>query len=323
MKRAHWRFVLRGATLMHTSIDRRSFLITAAALTLPGQGQAGPETQKASPELSAYSYGGRVWVRIAQDVFTCYRATASQKYPYFYPLIGPATGLPMTEEAGDPYPHHRSCFLACDHVNEANFWQDTVERGQIVSTGVEVESQADRVVIKNRCQWRQPGNPAILEDRRRFTITAPSASIRIIDADITLKALSDIRISKTNHSLFAIRAARRLTPTGGGRLMNSEGQTGQKATSGQVARWCGFQGTRGGRTESIVLIDHPANPWSPCRWSTRDYGFISPTPMQWLDESGWRLVEGRSVRLRYRIAALATALEDTAIEALYKSFTKA
>jgi len=306
---------------MATSINRRCFLGSVAALGMTNDGRTDTNRKEPSDTLSAYQYAGRVWVRIGQDIFTCYRASANQKYPYLYPIIGPASGLPMTEEAGDPYPHHRSCFLACDHVNGANFWQDMIDRGQIVSTGLDVESQADRVVIKDRCQWRQPGQPAVFEDRRRLTITAPFERIRIIDADITLHALTDVRITKTNHSLFAIRSARALAPIGGGRLINSEGQTGEKATFGQAARWCGFQGIRCGRTESIVLMDHPANPWSPCRWFTRDYGFISPTPMQWLGEPGWPLAKGKSVRLRYRIAVLATSLDSAQLQDLYTSFT--
>jgi hypothetical protein len=38
--------------------------------------------------------------------------------------------------------------------------------------------------------------------------------------------------------------------------------------------------------EGIALLDHPGNPWSPCKWFTRDYGFISPSPFNWLDQAG-------------------------------------
>jgi hypothetical protein len=55
----------------------------------------------------------------------------------------------------------------------------------------------------------------------------------------------------------------------------------------------------------VALMDHPKNPWSPCQWFTRDYGFISPTPMNWLGPEGWSLPAGQSVRLRYRVVGYA------------------
>ena len=271
--------------------------------------------------LSAYAFQSRVWVRINDTLFACYRAGPTQKYPYIYPIVGPASGLPMTDESGVPWPHHRSCFLACDHVNGGNYWQGQVERGQIVSRGPKIESDGPgRVVIADQCDWLRPGQTAIVQDNRRFVLTVAKEGQRIIDVDIELTAKVDVRVTKTNHSLFAIRAARALAPIGGGKLVNANGQDGEKATFGKVARWCGYQGTRLGVTEVIVLMDHPGNPWSPCPWFTRDYGFISPTPFNWLEDEGWGLAGGGSIRLRYRVVAAQGTIHSSGIEALYDAF---
>jgi hypothetical protein len=270
--------------------------------------------------LSVYAFETTIWIRYSGQPFTCYRASRHAKYPYFYPVAGPVTGLPMTQEAGDPFPHHRSLFLGCDRVNGGNYWQEGIDRGQILSRGPGVEAQSsNEIVITDTCDWRRPGHEGVITDRRRWTISAPNAEWRIIDADIVLEAGEEVRIAKSNHSLFSLRADHGLTPAGGGVLQNSEGQTGERATFGQPARWCGFSGQRLGRRESIVLMDHPKNPWPPCPWFTRDYGMISPTPMNWIKED-WVLPAGDSVQLRYRVAVLAAGLDAPVIERLYQAF---
>jgi hypothetical protein len=315
---------------MENEISRRGFLgglaAVAGAAALPAvaaEERAKAATANAAPAkgLAAYHFESYIWIRIDSRPFTCYRAGASQKYPYFYPVLGAASGAPLTDEAGDPYPHHRSLFLGCDKVNGANYWQEGLDRGQIVSSGPKlIEQGSARVVIADRCEWRLPGKPAVIEDSRRFVIAAPSPTVRLIDADVTLTAREDVTVAKTNHSFFSIRAARDLTPAGGGELLNANGRSGEKQTFAEKAAWCAFGGRRGDAREAIVLMDHPANPWSPCPWFTRDYGFASPTPFYWM-ENGWTLAAGRSVRLRYRVAAMAGATDAATIGALYNDFT--
>ena len=98
-----------------------------------------------------------------------------------------------------------------------------------------------------------------------------------------------------------------ITPLGGGSLVDSEGRTGEKGTYGRESEWCDFFSSRhagnGKIIEGIALMDHSNNPWSPCKWFTRDYGFMSPTLFNWLD--AWRLEAGQSVTLSYRVVAHA------------------
>mgnify|MGYP003644098379 FL=1 len=50
-------------------------------------------------------------------------------------------------------------------------------------------------------------------------------------------------------------------------------------------------------------MQHPSNDWYPSPWFTRDYGFISPTPMYWPEneKEGTKLKKGDSVKLKYRV----------------------
>ncbi len=292
-----------------------------------GEQQPAPSTRSGEPKaptrgdekLTVYAFESNIWVRINEEPFTCYRAGQGQKYPYFFPVLGPATGASMTEESGEQFPHHRSLFLGCDRVNGANFWQEGLDRGQIVSRRPQVESTADKVVIADRCDWKVPGASPVIEDDRRYLIRIPRTGWRELDAEVRLTALTDVHIAQTNHSLFSIRAARTITPASGGVLVNSAGQSGGKGTFGQKAAWCCFSGTRLGRAETIVLMDHPRNPWSPCPWFTRDYGFMSPTPFFWM-EDGWRLPKDKSVVLRYRVLVMASGVDAGEITKRYEAF---
>ena len=134
-------------------------------------------------------------------------------------------------------------------------------------------------------------------------ITAPSKQVRQIDVEVTLTALVDVTILQTNHSLFSVRLDPDIAVRHGGSMVNAQGAAGEKATFGQASPWMAAYGRRGsGTTEGLALFQHPSNPWYPAHWFTRDYGFISPTPMYWpRDGVATRIAKGETLRLRYRV----------------------
>jgi hypothetical protein len=314
---------------MSENLSRRHFLhlgMAAASLATAGAGLVpAKEAQSGKPRLTVYQDGPHIWVRLGSRVLTAYRAHPTQKYPYFFPLMGPRSGLSLTTESSLPWPHHRSLFLGCDQVNGGNYWQDVAARGQIVSQGPKVaQTTTNSVVLHDQCQWRQPGKAPVLVDQRNFRISVASEQLWFLDACITLTAAQDVKVQKTNHSLFAVRVSDDLAPTGGGRLVNSSGQVGEKATAGQTAAWCDFSGKRVGLNSSLVeglaLMDHPGNPWSPCKWFTRDYGFFSPTPFNWLDKGPWTLAMGQSVTLNYRVVLHEGTPKDADLAGIYQKW---
>lgn len=321
-----------------SSLTRRQFVRVSAlaAATAPAvlsaRGQAAPAAGQLrqapdSADLTHYQIGPQIWLRWNNEPLTSYRAHPTQKYPYFFPVSGPVSGLSVTSESSLPWPHHRSVFFACDRVNGANFWQEGLERGQIISKGPRVaEATRTSVAILDECEWRQPNQPAQMSDTRKFALSVPNARLRILDADIEWKAVVDVTIQKTNHGLFALRVANDLSPWGGGRLVSSEGAEGEVATFGKPARWCAFYGKRinakGEPMEGIALMEHPGNPWNPCPWFTRDYGNISPMPFNWLTEP-WKLAAGKSVQLKYRVVIFAGDPQEAGLERLYQDWSRA
>jgi hypothetical protein len=265
--------------------------------------------------------GYAIHVTVDGRPFTSYRFDPDQKYPYLWPLNGPLTGQSVTTETSEPYPHHRSLFFACDRVNGANFWQDGNERGQIVSEDARVDQSGQEAVITDTCLWRVPGQEPIVRDVRRIRITAPSPTLRLLDFEIRLEPLVDVRIEKTNHSLFSARMVPELSVESGGTLVNAEGRNGETETFGVPSPWCDFYGTRDGQTEGLAILQHPDNRWFPAPWFTRDYGFFSPTPMHWLGDEGLTLPRGEILTLRYRVIVHAGTTQEAEIARLAADYT--
>jgi len=272
-------------------------------------------------EVTAKLEKDKVVVTVDGKLFTCYKFAKTQKYPYFWPVNGPASGKSVTTETSQPYPHHHSLFFGCDRVNGGNYWQDVNERGQILSQGPKiVESSGQRIVFTDQCLWKRPGAEPIIKDSRRITITAPSKEIRTIDFDITIEPLTDITILKTNHALFSARVVPELSVKSGGTLVNAEGKYSEKGTWGVNSSWCDYYGARDGVTEGIAIFDNPNNHWFPCKWFTRDYGFFSPTPMYWLENDKLQLPEGKNLKLRYRTVVHTGNTKTARIMELFKLY---
>ena len=257
--------------------------------------------------LKAVKTGSRIDVTVDGAFFTSYRFSAEEKYPFFFPVNGPS-GASVTSMRNGEYPHHSSLFFGCDRVNDGNYWQEGLERGQIVSRGAVLETVSDQeVVISDSCDWKRPEAEQPFRDSRRIVIRAPSKTLRQIDFDVTLEALADVVIKKTNHSFFSGRMDPDLSVRCGGTMINARGESGEKGTFGKASPWMACSGRRAsGAVEGMAILQHPSNPWYPSPWFTRDYGFFSPTPMYWpADGAATKMAKGEKITLRYRVLVFA------------------
>ena len=114
--------------------------------------------------------------------------------------------------------------------------------------------------------------------------------------------LTDVRINKTNHSLFSARMATDLAVQNGGTMINAEGDKNEKETFGKRSGWIDYYGKRGSVVEGLAIMQHPSNPWYPSPWFTRDYGFFSPGQMYWPENGDETFIKKGETRLfRYRV----------------------
>ncbi|MBA4410525.1 MAG: PmoA family protein [Bacteroidota bacterium] len=285
------------------------FLILFAGLT------------QAQSKISAVKKGAKIDVTIDNLFFTSYIIAENEKYPFFYPVNGPS-GASVTSMRNGTYPHHSSLFFGCDRVNGGNYWQEGLERGQIVSLREDIlENDGPRVVIENECIWKRPGAVSPVKDLRKITITAPSKEIFQIDFEVTMEMLLDVTIEKTNHSLFSARMDPALAVVNGGTMINAEGESGEKETFGKASPWMDYYGKRGDKIEGMAIMQHPSNNWYPSPWFTRDYGFFSPTPMYWpADDKATVMKKGETIKLKYRVLVHSGTNETAKIAAEFKKY---
>ena len=163
---------------------------------------------------------------------------------------------------------------------------------------------------------RGPRRPA--RDPHRGAVPA----LRTLRFKVVLVPQTEVRIERTNHSLFAARVAPELSAQAGGVLRNAAGALGEKGTFGASSPWCDVSGTRFAVTEGLAIFDSPKNRWFPSKWFTRDYGFFSPTPFNWLDDAGLRLAKGETLELEYLVVVHAGDAVEAGIAALFDKWAE-
>jgi hypothetical protein len=277
----------------------------------------------AQPKVIAEKVGDKIEFRVDGNLFTSYILSEYEKYPFFFPVNGPSNAS-VTSMRNANYPHHSSLFFGCDRVNEGNYWQEGLERGQIISLRADIiETGGNKAVIQNECIWRRPGADSPIIDNRKITVSMPSKDKFILDFDVTMEMLMDVNIEKTNHSLFSGRVDPDLAVTNGGTMINAEGETGEKGTFGKRSAWMDYNGARMGKIEGIAILQHPSNKWFPAPWFTRDYGFFSPTPMYWPEnDKNTTLKKGEQIKLRYRVIVHSGDSKEAGIAEEFERYGK-
>jgi hypothetical protein len=273
-------------------------------------------------KITAVKVGSKINVTIDGKYFTSYICSEDEKYPFFYPVNGPISGGSVTSMRNAIWPHHSSLFFGCDQVNGGNYWQEGLERGRIISVNAQILKEGgDTAIITDECIWSRPGAISPIKDTRRYIITVPSENMTQIDVEISMEMLIDVHIKKTNHSLFSVRMAADLAVTNGGTMVNAEGLKGEKDTFGKNSPWMDYYGKRGAAIEGLALMQHPSSPWYPSPWFTRDYGFISPTPLYWPQNNDETfLKKGTVLNLRYRVLVHAGTTAEADIAGQFEKY---
>lgn len=288
--------------------------------------------------VAARMEGDRIVVEVDGSVFTEYLFGDELKYPFFYPVVGPASGKSVTTWDQNPFPHHSSLYVSLDYVRSdgvetfGNYWQprNRLDTGQIFSRNPRVvEASGGRVILKDDTEWIVPGAGVHqINGRHKTTIWAPSPSIRIMDFEIELDALLDLRIGPTGHSFFAARMRPELAvgctsrgaayaEKGTGTIVDSEGNIDETETFRKDSSWAAYYGRQDGAAEGLAIMQHPRNSLRG-RWFTRNYGFMSPTPFA--HDGTVEMPEGTTFNFSFRVVVFAGDHEEADIEGWYEDF---
>ena len=180
-----------------------------------------------------------LWVRKDNQVLTVYRTDPNQKYPYLYPLVGPASRVSVTTETAQPWPHHRSVFMGVDRLNGGNYWQSGNNDGQILSTDPRlIRSDKSQVEWSDTCIWKKPNEAPVVRDERRYLIDWRCDDYYILDAFFNSRR-SPTSTSRKRITAFTVSASSKtLAPICGGTVVsNKRGYRGGESVrqTGQVS----------------------------------------------------------------------------------------
>ena len=321
---------------MKTNTVRIATPLLALGFALASVTAAGQEAQSVGASMEE----DRIVVTVDGEEFTAYKFGEEHKYPFFYPVNGPATGESVTAWDQEPYPHHSSLYISLDwvrseSVERGNYWQPRHElgTGQVFSRNPEiVEDTGEVVVLRDECDWIVPDEDAHqLRDTRTVTISAPSPDVRILDFEFEFEVLKDLEVGPTGHSFFSARMRPELSvgdaghsseeqaALGTGTIVDSEGNQNEEETRGHSgAAWNAYYGEHHGETEGVAIIQHSGNPNYPAPWFNRDYGFMSPTEFDFGDPVP--MAEGDVYTWRFRTVVFTGDDEEADIAGWREDF---
>lgn len=272
-------------------------------------------------EVTAEKHDEKVTIKIDGDLFAEYLTYSGGK-PVVWPIIGPTgkamtRSYPMKKVEGEKtdHIHHRSLWFTHGDVNGVDFWLEGAKGGkQIHQEFVRVEGGKQAVVI-TRNDWVAPNKEKVCEDERTLRFFA-DGDHRVIDFDIVMKATDKpLVFGDTKEGSFGIRVAHSVSVDArqGGRIVNSEGQTDDKAW-GKRAAWVDYYGPIAGdggkekETLGIAILNHPSSFRFPTWWHVRTYGLFAANPFgihdfeQKQKGAGTHTVApGETIAFRYRV----------------------
>jgi hypothetical protein len=282
---------------------------------------------------------GHIHIEVGGKPFTDFYYGPDTPKPYLHPLRS-ASGkivtrsFPMENIPGESTTdqHHRGLWLGYKDVNGYDFWQNEFSyqnknAGKVVIATMErLKSGKESGRFGGSFTWLSPEGKPILEETRTM-IFRGEAKMRMVDFDLTLKALVDTIFGDSKDGAFSVRLAEPLTEKNSGRITNSEGGHKMAGTWGKTASWVDYSGELGGEKLGVAMFEHPESFHHSSRWHVRDYGLLAVNPFgsNGFDKEApvarYVLPAGKSVRMRYRIL-IHGAMDAAEIEKLYRQFAQ-
>lgn len=237
--------------------------------------------------------------------------------PHIWPLRSPG-GRSMLVQHPDPYPHHRSLWIA-DKVQVGDgpvvdfyhCWQNYREsehpeqgfKSFIRHTGFDRgEAEGWHAVVTASLEWVIEEETVALRESRSFEFFALGAGEYLIDLSWTLTAADgDVKFHSdwVHYAWPFLRMDPAWSGESGGVIEDDQGRRGQEATDGQYAEWIDYSGEVGGEKAGIAVMLLPSA--EPRKWLTREYGTFGPRRIDSLSGTGFTLKQGESLEGRAAI----------------------
>jgi hypothetical protein len=295
--------------------------------------------------------GDRITVSVDGKPFTAlYIAGAETTKPYLHPVRA-ASGTIVTRQ----YPmemvegelrnekHQRGVWFSHGDVNGFDFWDNeasytTLNRGYIVLDRViQLKDGLHAGSLEGAFNWVDPHHKPLISENRKMTFYS-DAALRIIDFDITLKAIETVTFKDTKEGTFGVRLAAGLEgptknapalPKRTGVIVNSNGAEGEPNCWGKRANWVDVSGEVNNEKLGVAVFDNPENPRHPTYWHVRAYGLLAANIFgisafeRNPSLNGSKTLEpGETMRFRYRVVVHPGDAKSANIAELYDAYAK-
>lgn len=254
---------------------------------------------------------GKLAVVIDDQPAVTYQYGRQYALPHYWPLRSP-TGKSLTAQHPEPYPHHRSVWIA-DKVQAGDgpvvdfyhCWKN-YNTADDPASGCrhfirhcqfqDVSVSDGEATVSSTSSWIVNQSQAVLTERRRLRVTALGGGEYVMDLSWQLTPVdADVRfLSDWVHYAWPyLRMAPEFSVERGGTLQSDAGRRGQKETNGEPARWIDYSNTVEGTAEGLTVFLFPDG--ERHKWLTRDYGTFGPRRAERYSGTQFVLRQGESL----------------------------
>lgn len=267
--------------------------------------------------------------------------------PHFDPWMSPS-GRAMTVKITDPYPHHRSFWVADERVllegqdkpvniysslysgkpaPEKSKWP--VAPYQNRSKHIKFYDEkvdGDTAEYSELLTWMQ-GETPVLDEVRHYRITSLEDGQYMIDFTVKLVASYGkvtIQADASHYAWPYIRMNDTFNvQSGGGTITNSEGGVNQAGTHDKAARWIDYSApTPDGGSEGLTCLIHPSNDTKAPLWLTRDYGTWGPRRGEGYHKATFTIPEKESISQRVGLYVHRGDAQDADLETVFEAYSE-
>jgi len=242
--------------------------------------------------------------------------------PHYWPVRSPSGRL-LTVQHPEPYPHHRSIWIADKlqvggrpAVDFYHCWQNYVVEGD-PSSGFrhfirhqdfqQLDSENNTAVVRSTLRWIIDQTTPVIDESRTLRIVALEDGEYLFDLSWELKANDEAATFASDWVHYAwpyVRIHPEFSGEAGGKITDDQGRQGQEATNGKYANWIDYSNTVDGSTEGLAVFIRPTgqSDGQEHKWLTREYGTFGPRRPD--AQSGTRFVLQPSESLQGRVGIL-------------------
>jgi Family of unknown function (DUF6807) len=204
--------------------------------------------------------------------------------PYFKELYAPGgpqvTRRHPPKEGSDPTDHkdmHPGLWLAFGDISGADFWRNKA-RVEHVTFVKQPLSKENGVGFTVRNRYRD-GDKIVCDEICEYRFLVRPAGYLILWNSVFQSDASAFYFGDQEEMGLGVRMATSIMVKSGegGRILDDKGRKNEKGIWGKEAQWCDYSGWLDDVFTGITIMPNPSNA-RPCRWHTRDYGFMAANP---------------------------------------------